>query len=202
MENCAVQVCPCPVASCPRSTISFASAGCRSTAAPIIWEVTLILRLSKTSRSRGKPSLKPYSYHLLAGRSGYFGLIFGIGLSAPLLGCAPASICIETETTMRAPSGQKVPAARLCCSEIGPPRVTDDGTAPAIAAIAPTLIKSRREVIVLLPNALSRFHHRGVILRPAFAKLPRRACEVGSKAARFDDCDLYAKRSDLFGQRL
>src|SRR5882762_695261 len=31
MENCAVQVCPCPEASCPRWTISFASAGCRST---------------------------------------------------------------------------------------------------------------------------------------------------------------------------
>src|SRR5438445_10094449 len=36
-------------------------------------------------------------------------------------------------------------------------RVTDDGTAPAIAAIAPALIKSRREVIVLLPKALPRF---------------------------------------------
>src|SRR5712675_2934374 len=153
MENCAVQVCPCPEASCPRWTISFASAGCRSTAAPTIWEVTLLLRRSKTSRSRGKPSLYPYSYHLLAGRSGYFGSIFGIGLSAPLVGCALASICIETETAMRAPFGQKVPVPRLFCSGPGSAKVTDDGTAPAITAIAPALIKSRREVIVLLPKS-------------------------------------------------
>src|SRR5260370_18743882 len=118
-----------------------------------MWEVTLILRRSKTSRSRGRPSLKPLSYHLLAGRSGYFGSIFGIGLSAPLAGCAPPSICIEIEIAMRAPSGQKVRAARFCFSGTGSARVTDDGTAPAIAAIAPALRKSRREVIVLLPNA-------------------------------------------------
>src|SRR6266851_5543677 len=90
------------------------------------------------------------SYHLLAGRSGYFGSIFGIGLSAPLAGCAPPSICIETETTMRAPSGQKEPAASLSCSRTGFANATDDGTAPAMAARAPALIKLRREVIVLL----------------------------------------------------
>src|ERR1700675_4517525 len=115
-----------------------------------MWDVTLILRRSKTSRSLGKPSLKPYSYHLLAGRSGYFGSIFGIGLSAPLAGCAPPSICIETETTMRTPSGQKEPAASLSCSRTRFANTTDDGTAPAMAARAPVLIKSRREVIVLL----------------------------------------------------
>src|ERR1700683_2575186 len=104
------------------------------------------------SRSPVNPSLNPESYHLLAGRSGYLGSIFGIGLSAPLVGCAPASICMETETTMRAPSGQKVPAASLCCSGIAAAGVTDGGTAPAIATIAPVLIKSRR-VIVPLPKA-------------------------------------------------
>src|SRR6267378_3385151 len=121
-----------------------------------MWDVTLILRRSKTSRSRGKPSLKPWSYHLLAGRSGYFESIFGIGLSAPLAGCAPPSICIETETTMRAPSGQKVPAACLCWSATGSARLTDDETAPAIAAIAPALIKSRREVIASPSQRLPR----------------------------------------------
>src|SRR5947208_3070429 len=70
--------------------------------------------------------------------------------------CA-ASICIETEMTMRAPSGQKAPVPGLFSSGAGSGRVTDDGTAPAIAAIAPALIKSRREVIVLLPKALPRF---------------------------------------------
>src|SRR5207244_7661879 len=79
------------------------------------------------------------------------------GLSAPLVGCAPPSICIETEMTMRAPSGQKAPVPGLFSSGAGSARVTDDGTAPAIAAIAPALIKSRREVIVLLPKALPRF---------------------------------------------
>ena len=39
-----------------------------------------------------------------------------------------------------------------------------------------------------------------VILGPAFAKLRRGARKVGSKAARFDDRDLYAERSDLFRQ--
>src|SRR6266478_7571967 len=106
---------------------------------------------SNMSNSRGSPSLNPYSYHLLAGRSGYFGSIFGIGLSAPLVGCAPPSICIETEMTMRAPSGQKVPAPDLGCSDVGSANVTDDRV-PAIATIAPALIKSRREVIVLLPR--------------------------------------------------
>src|SRR5271157_5281063 len=33
----------------------------------------------------------------------------GNGLSAPRSGCAPASNCIETETTRRAPFGQKAP---------------------------------------------------------------------------------------------
>src|SRR6266567_4669796 len=33
----------------------------------------------------------------------------GNGLSAPRSGCAPASNCIETETTNRAPFGQKAP---------------------------------------------------------------------------------------------
>src|SRR6266446_6836108 len=74
---------------------------------------------SNMSNSRGSPSLNPYSYHLIAGRSGYFGSIFGIGLSAPLDGCAPASICMEIEITIRAPSGQKGPLDSACGSEIG-----------------------------------------------------------------------------------
>jgi hypothetical protein len=55
---------------------------------------------------RGIPSLNPYSYHFVTGRSGYFGSIGGNGLLAPLEGWAPASICIEIDTTMRAPPGQ------------------------------------------------------------------------------------------------
>jgi len=39
-----------------------------------------------------------------------------------------------------------------------------------------------------------------IVLRPAFAKLRGGARKVGSKAARFDDRDLYAERSNLFGQ--
>src|SRR6266404_6100552 len=41
-----------------------------------------------------------------------------------------------------------------------------------------------------------------VVLRSAFAKLRGGARKVGSKAARFHDRDLYAERSNLFGQRL
>src|SRR5260370_10403386 len=69
MEYCAVQVCPWPEASCPRWTISLASSGCRSTAAPTMWEVTFTLRRSNISSSRGSPSLNPYSYHLVVGKS-------------------------------------------------------------------------------------------------------------------------------------
>src|SRR5216684_3675564 len=107
MEYCAAHVCPWPDASCPRWTISFARAGWRSTVAPTMWEVTLTFRRSNMSNNRGSPSLNPYSYHLSAGRSGYFGSIDGMGDSAPLDGCAPASICMEIEITIRAPSGQK-----------------------------------------------------------------------------------------------
>src|SRR5260370_39749926 len=82
-------------------------------------EVTLTLRRSNMSNSRGSPSLNPYSYHLIAGRSGYFGSIGGMGDSAPLDGCAPASICLEIEITIRAPSGQKGPLDSSCGSEIG-----------------------------------------------------------------------------------
>ena len=57
------------------------------------------------------------------------------------------------------PAGQKVRVAGLCCSGMGSAKVTDDGSAPAMAAIAPALITSRREVIVSLPNALPSFHH-------------------------------------------
>jgi len=52
------------------------------------------------------------------------------------------------------PAGQKVRVAGLCCSGMGSAKVTDDGTAPAIAAVAPTLIKSRRELIIVLPKAM------------------------------------------------
>jgi hypothetical protein len=38
---------------------------------------------------------------------------------------------------MRAPFGQKVPVPPLFCSGTGSAKVTDDGAAPAIAAIAP-----------------------------------------------------------------
>src|SRR6266852_4335515 len=85
MEYCAAHVCPWPEASCPRCTISLARAGWRSTVAPTMWEVTLTFRRSNMSNSRGSPSLNPYSYHLAAGRSGYIGSSFGIGLSAPRL---------------------------------------------------------------------------------------------------------------------
>src|SRR5258708_37159865 len=74
-----------------------------------MWEVALTFRRSNISKIRGSPSLNPYSYHLTAGRSGYFGSIDGMGDSAPLDGCAPASICMEIEITIRAPSGQKEP---------------------------------------------------------------------------------------------
>jgi hypothetical protein len=39
-----------------------------------------------------------------------------------------------------------------------------------------------------------------VVLRPAFAKLRGGPRKAGSTAARFDDRDLYAERSDFFGQ--
>src|SRR5260370_35771771 len=82
-------------------------------------EVTLTLRRSNMSNSRGSPSLNPYSYHLIAGRSGYIGSIGGMGDSAPLDGCAPASICMEIEITIRAPSGQKGPLDSSCGSATG-----------------------------------------------------------------------------------
>src|SRR5260370_21552370 len=82
-------------------------------------EVTLTFPRSNMSNSRGSPSLKPYSYHLLAGKSGYIGSIFGIGLSAPLSGWAPASICIDMETTRRPPLGQKDLLDSASGSEIG-----------------------------------------------------------------------------------
>src|SRR5260221_13379415 len=82
-------------------------------------EVTLTFRRSDMSNSRGSPSLNPYSYHLLAGKSGYIGSIFGMGLSAPLSGWAPASICIDMETTRRPPSGQKGLLDSASGSEIG-----------------------------------------------------------------------------------
>src|SRR5258708_10995537 len=82
-------------------------------------EVTLTFRRSNMSNSRGSPSLNPYSYHLLAGKSGYIGSIFGMGLSAPLSGWAPASICIDMETTRRPPSGQKGLLDSASGSEIG-----------------------------------------------------------------------------------
>src|SRR5260370_28921329 len=80
-------------------------------------EVTLTLRRSNMSNSRGSPSLNPYSYHLISGRSGYFGSIGGMGDSPPLGGCAPASICMEIEITILAPSGQKWPLDSSCWSE-------------------------------------------------------------------------------------
>ncbi len=46
-------------------------------------EVTFTRRRSNKSSKRGTPSLKPYSYHLVAGRSGYLESILGNGLSAP-----------------------------------------------------------------------------------------------------------------------
>src|SRR5260370_39446679 len=42
----------------------------------------------------------------------------------------------------------------------------------------------------------------GVIFWAAFAQLGGGAGKVCAKAARFDDRDLHAERSDLFGQRL
>src|SRR5258707_15783742 len=86
-----------------------------------MWEVALTFRRSIISKSRGSPSLNPYSYHLSAGRSGYFGSIDGMGDSAPLDGCAPASICMEIEITIRAPSGQKEPLDSAGGREAGDP---------------------------------------------------------------------------------
>jgi len=62
---------------------------------------------SRGSRGRGMPALTPYSNHFCIGSSGYRGSSGGGGPSAPRSGCAPASDCIETEMTRRAPSGQK-----------------------------------------------------------------------------------------------
>src|SRR5580692_10121847 len=115
-----------------------------------MWEVTLTFWRSNMSNSRGSPSLNPYSYHLAAGRSGYFGSIGGIGDSAPLDGWSPASICIEMEITIRAPSGQNG-ASELCSSddteEVCIANPFDCGvrdTTPAASAeTAPSLIKSR-----------------------------------------------------------
>ncbi|HBB89208.1 MAG TPA: hypothetical protein DC047_16505 [Blastocatellia bacterium] len=46
---------------------------------------------------------------LAGGEIRIFGSMTGNGLSAPRSGCAPASNCIEMETTKRAPFGQKAP---------------------------------------------------------------------------------------------
>jgi hypothetical protein len=54
--------------------------------------------------------------------------------------------------TMRAPSGQKVRASGLFPPGMGSAKVIDDGSAPAIAAIAPDLITLRRDIIVSLPK--------------------------------------------------
>src|SRR5712671_3444319 len=113
-------------------------------------EVTLTFRRSNMSNSRGSPSLKPYSYHLLAGKSGYIGSIFGIGLSAPLIGWAPASICIDMETTRQAPSGQKELLESAGGTEIGDlpmPKVSGSKARAVLTASAETalfLMKSRR----------------------------------------------------------
>src|SRR5260370_18337079 len=100
-----------------------------------MWEVALTLRRSNISKSRGSPSLNPYSYHLTAGRSGYFGSIDGMGDSAPLDGCAPASICMEIEVTIRPPSGQKEPldsAGGRETGELFPPVVPRSDVRPAV----------------------------------------------------------------------
>jgi hypothetical protein len=62
---------------------------------------------------------------------------------------------------MRAPSGQKERAAALVSSGMESAKVIDDGTAPAIAATAPALTTSRRDIIVSLSNALPNLHHSG-----------------------------------------
>src|SRR5882724_2274968 len=121
-------------------------------------EVTFTCRRSNMSSKRGNPSLKPYSYHLVAGKSGYLGSIGGIGLSAPLAGCAPASICIEIERTRRAPSGQAGSVERRVVDFMGEDSfcraVENRGleTAPkAIAEAVLFLTKSRRFITVASP---------------------------------------------------
>src|SRR5436190_16311005 len=68
------------------------------------------------SSSRGIPSLKPYSYHFCVGKSGYRSSRAPQGPLAPRSGCPPASICIDSETTNRAPSGQKASRDARCCA--------------------------------------------------------------------------------------
>src|SRR5260370_6342156 len=53
MEYCGAHVSPWPAASWPRSTISLASCGLRSTAWPTMWEVTLMfLRIPEVEQAR------------------------------------------------------------------------------------------------------------------------------------------------------
>src|SRR5713101_2961062 len=67
-----------------------------------MWEVTLTFRRSNMSNSRGSPSLNPYSYHLVAGRSGYIGSIFGIGLSAMIGGVSVHTGTVPSKTVREA----------------------------------------------------------------------------------------------------
>jgi hypothetical protein len=58
-----------------------------------------------------------------------------------------------------------------------------------------------RLLAIVIALKARRGANRRVVLRPTFAKLSGGTRKVGSKAPRFDDRDLYAERSDFFGQR-